>query len=94
MTIDCRTKGIAMRDGVRVDADGFHCFSLNEDRHNPFEVVERLMNACGAPADTPASAARYESIVVANRLGCKRTACPTVSECKQTRACLIHVSGD
>lgn len=44
--ISCRTKGIPMKEGTRVDAEGFHCFNLDEKQHDPFAVLNRLMQAC------------------------------------------------
>ena len=56
--ISCRTKGIPMKEGTRVDAEGFHCFNLDEKQHDPFAVLDRLMAACdkagGAPKDEAA----------------------------------------
>lgn len=43
--IECRTKGIPMREGTRVDAEGYHHFSLDEGKHDPFMVLQRLIDA-------------------------------------------------
>lgn len=44
--ISCRTKGIPMKEGTRLDAEGFHVFNLDEKQHDPFVVLQRLMDAC------------------------------------------------
>lgn len=49
--IECRTKVIPMREGTKVDADGFHVFNLDESKHCPFEVFDRLLTAAGAKPD-------------------------------------------
>jgi hypothetical protein len=52
--IECRTRGLNMRADVRVDADGFHCFALDETQHDPFNVLQRLIDACGVREPTDA----------------------------------------
>jgi len=59
--IECRTKGIPMRDGVKVDAEGFHVFKLDGDKHDPFEVFDRLAAAAGAQPD-PVADARFAMV--------------------------------
>lgn len=68
--ISCRTKGIPMKEGTRVDADGFHAFNLDDKQHDPFAVLARLMDACdkagGQPKDEAAcnaSDARYAAVM-------------------------------
>lgn len=59
--IECRTKGIPMREGTKVDADGFHVFNLDESKHCPFEVLDRLLVAAGAKPD-PVADARFAAV--------------------------------
>lgn len=47
--IECRTIGIPMREGTKLDAEGWHVFSLDEAKHSPFDVLLRLMQKLGAP---------------------------------------------
>ena len=54
--ISCRTKGIPMKEGTRIDADGFHVFNLDEKQHDPFVVLERLMDACDKAGGVPKDA--------------------------------------
>jgi hypothetical protein len=49
-----------MREGTRVDADGFHVFTLDEGKHNPFVVLDRLMTTAGYVA--PAIDLRFEAM--------------------------------
>jgi hypothetical protein len=57
--IECKTKGIPMRDGTAIDADGFHVFKLDEAKHCPFEIFDRLATAAGAKPDPVADARFY-----------------------------------
>lgn len=68
--ISCRTKCIPMKEGTRVDSEGYHCFNLDEKQHDPFAVLDRLMQACdkagGQPKDEAAckaSDARYAAVM-------------------------------
>ena len=40
--IEVRCKGLPMKDGTPIDAEGFHHFNLDETKHDPFTVIERL----------------------------------------------------
>lgn len=59
--IECRTKGIPMREGTKVHADGFHVFNLDESKHCPFDVFDRLLSAAGAKPD-PVADARFAMV--------------------------------
>mgnify|MGYP001570468907 CR=1 FL=1 len=73
--ISCRTKGIPMKEGTRVDAEGFHCFNLDEKQHDPFAVLDRLIAACDkAGGVVPDPAAIAESDRRWNAMMAKRKA--------------------
>ncbi len=40
--IEVRCKGIALAPTVRVDAEGYHVFTLDPAKHDPFDVFARL----------------------------------------------------
>lgn len=58
-----------MRDGVRIDTEGFHVFALDESKHCPFTVFDRLTAAAGAKPD-PVADARF--VMVKARLARER----------------------
>lgn len=60
MPIECRTKGVPMREGTRLDAEGYHVFALDDAKHDSFAVLDRLMTAAGYVA--PAFDARFEAM--------------------------------
>lgn len=41
--IEVRTKGVALTKPMRKDEDGFDCFTLDESKFDPFEVLLRTM---------------------------------------------------
>lgn len=68
MTIDCRTRGIPMREGTPIDAEGWHTFKLDEAKHDPFVVMQRLWDACNkaagvTPQPDPERDAIYRKII-------------------------------
>lgn len=68
MTIDCRTRGIPMKPGTPVDAEGYHTFKLDESKHDPFTVMQRLWDAAHKAAGTTptidqAREERYRKII-------------------------------
>jgi hypothetical protein len=48
--IVCRTHGVPVPDGVRIDADGFAVFVLDPAKHDPFVLFDRLRAAVDAAA--------------------------------------------
>lgn len=66
-----------MREGTRVDAEGFHCFNLDERAHDPFVVLNRLIAACDkaagvVPAVDPGENARFAEIMRKQRAALAR----------------------
>jgi hypothetical protein len=76
-----------MREGTKLDAQGRHVFSLDENKHDPFAVVDRLLAAAGAVSD-PKADARFERIMQARRYQCKGgISCDDLARCSRQRSC-------
>lgn len=61
--IEVRIKGVALNKTLRTDAEGFACFSLDETKHDAFDVLARCMSQCGAPADSDRSKLAYQRVM-------------------------------
>ena len=59
--IRCKVKGIPMREGTAVDAEGYYRFNLDDRKHDPFEVFDKLAAKCGAQPD-PTADARFAMV--------------------------------
>jgi hypothetical protein len=68
--IEVRTKGITMRSDVRVDAGGWHVFTLADGKHDAIAVLGRMFDAVDkleAPIKNPEIERRWQALMIAGK---------------------------